>query len=192
MSSRNINDSSSSNAPRSVTFENPSPIVFTPQSSPPTRSSSVTRERGVISTQNGLSDLQPIELEERLDEGESDQEDMDTRRPPFHRPTDGRSAQPLLGKEDEERGRGGYDQLAEPLRRPSTISRRSMRSRSPDALARLATRKKYTYAAFFLVLSLISFTVQTETANYITQVLGWKKSYCMLYVEPDFHYYCFH
>ena len=55
-----------------------------------------------------------------------------------------------------------------------------MRSRSPDTQARLATRKKYTYAAFFLGLSLISFVVQTETAVYIQHELGWNKAYCML------------
>jgi len=55
-----------------------------------------------------------------------------------------------------------------------------MRSRSPDTQAKLAARKKYTYAAFFLVLSLIAFTVQTETAEYIQHDLGWNKAYCML------------
>jgi len=56
-----------------------------------------------------------------------------------------------------------------------------MRSRSPDTQAKLATRKKYTYAAFFLGLSLVSFVIQTETAVYIQHELGWNKAYCMLY-----------
>lgn len=43
-----------------------------------------------------------------------------------------------------------------------------------------ATRTKYTYAALCLVLSLISFTVQTETAVHIQHVLGWNKAYCMM------------
>jgi len=30
---------------------------------------------------------------------------------------------------------------------------------------------------------LISFAVQTETAVYIQHNLGWKKAYCMLYVD---------
>ena len=47
-------------------------------------------------------------------------------------------------------------------------------------VARHATRKRYTYAAFFLVLSLISFAVQTETAVYIQSQLHWNKAYCML------------
>lgn len=55
-----------------------------------------------------------------------------------------------------------------------------MRSRSPDTQAKLATRKKYTYAAFFLGLSLVSFVVQTETAVYIQHELEWDKAYCML------------
>jgi hypothetical protein len=59
-----------------------------------------------------------------------------------------------------------------------------MRSRSPDTQAKLATRKKYTYAAFFLGLSLVSFVVQTETAVYIQHELGWNKAYCMLFVYP--------
>jgi hypothetical protein len=55
-----------------------------------------------------------------------------------------------------------------------------MRSRSPNTLAMLDTRKRYIYAAFFLVLSMIGFTVQTETAVYIQHELGWNKAYCML------------
>jgi hypothetical protein len=86
-----------------------------------------------------------------------------------------------LHKDDEERGRMGYDAPPDPLDRPPQFSRRStMRSRSPDTQAKLATRKKYTYAAFFLGLSLISFVVQTETAVYIQHELGWNKAYCML------------
>ncbi|KAK0619081.1 hypothetical protein B0T14DRAFT_565973 [Immersiella caudata] len=57
-----------------------------------------------------------------------------------------------------------------------------MRSRSPGTNARLAAKKKYTYAAFFLVASLVSFTVQTELAAYVQNGLGWDKAYCMLYL----------
>lgn len=106
---------------------------------------------------------------------------MGDRRPALHRPTDGRSHTPLLHKDDDERGRTGYDASPDLLDRPPTFSRRStMRSRSPDTQAKLATRKKYTYAAFFLGLSLVSFVVQTETAVYIQHELGWNKAYCML------------
>ncbi|ETN38216.1 uncharacterized protein HMPREF1541_06247 [Cyphellophora europaea CBS 101466] len=44
------------------------------------------------------------------------------------------------------------------------------------------TRRKYYYAAFFLVVSLISFVVQTETAVYIQHELKWDKAYCMLWL----------
>ena len=99
-------------------------------------------------------------------------------RPPMHRPTDGRSHLPLL---KEERGRPSYD--GEANMRPGVITRRStFRSRSPDMAGASATKKKYTYAAFFLMLSLISFVIQTETAVYIQHDLGWKKAYCMLWV----------
>jgi drug/metabolite transporter (DMT)-like permease len=57
-----------------------------------------------------------------------------------------------------------------------------MRSRSPATNARLAARKKYTYATFFLIVSLVSFTVQTELAAYVQRDLGWDKAYCMLYL----------
>jgi hypothetical protein len=107
-------------------------------------------------------------------------DEMGDRRPPLHRPTDGRSHQPLLHKDDEDRGRMGYDSPHVPPERPVFSRRSTMRSRSPDTQAKLATRKKYTYAAFFLGLSLVSFVVQTETAVYIQHVLGWDKAYCML------------
>ncbi|CAG8972211.1 hypothetical protein HYALB_00010990 [Hymenoscyphus albidus] len=126
----------------------------------------------------------PLEVDEFSDFGD-DFEDMDDRRPPLHRPTDGRSHQPLLRRDDGddvERGRAGYSS-PDPSIRPPFLSRRStMRSRSPDTQAKLATRKKYTYAAFFLGLSLVSFVVQTETAVYIQSELGWNKAYCMLYL----------
>jgi hypothetical protein len=58
--------------------------------------------------------------------------------------------------------------------------RSTFRSRSPEYDAKNATLRKYVIAAFFLILSLISFTVQTQTAVYIQQELGWNKPYCML------------
>lgn len=65
---------------------------------------------------------------------------------------------------------------------PALTHRRSARFRERDseALAKAATRKRYTYAACFLAVSLVSFAVQTETAVYIQHNLGWKKAYCML------------
>lgn len=67
-------------------------------------------------------------------------------------------------------------------RRTAFSRRTSLRSRSPKTNARLAARKKYTYAAVFLVISLISFCVQTELAAYVQHDLGWNKAYCMLYL----------
>jgi hypothetical protein len=89
----------------------------------------------------------------------------------------GRSSQnlPLLAGDKQ----GDYDEESAPTHtRPSRF-----RERDSEALAKQATRKRYTYAACFLVVSLISFAVQTETAVYIQHNLGWKKAYCMLYVE---------
>lgn len=104
-----------------------------------------------------------------------EEEDIMSDRPAMHRPTDGRSHMPLL---KEDRGRPSYDNGNQ---RPAPPSRRStFRSRSPDMVGSSETRKKYTYAAFFLGLSLISFVIQTETAVYIQHELGWKKPYCML------------
>ena len=106
-----------------------------------------------------------------------DEEDEMAERPPLHRPTDGRSHQPLL---KDERGRPSYDS-PHGSARPAFAARRStFRSRSPDLNTGSATRRKYTYAAFFLLLSLISFVIQTETAMYIQRDLGWNKAYCML------------
>jgi hypothetical protein len=124
----------------------------------------------------------PLEEDDFSDFG-SDFEEMDDRRPAVHRPTDGRSHQPLLrqDEDDMERGRPSYSSPDPPSERPPLFTRRStMRSRSPDTQAKLETRKKYTYAAFFLGLSLITFVIQTETAVYIQSELGWNKAYCML------------
>ncbi|KAJ9632166.1 hypothetical protein H2203_000569 [Taxawa tesnikishii (nom. ined.)] len=75
----------------------------------------------------------------------------------------------------------GYES---PPNGPSLTQRRStyFHERDPVADARSATKRKYTYAAAFLILSLISFTVQTETAVYIQHTLKWNKAYCMLYM----------
>ncbi|KAM3562694.1 hypothetical protein ARSEF4850_002669 [Beauveria asiatica] len=64
------------------------------------------------------------------------------------------------------------------------LSRRStaMRSRSPRGFAaEQAARKKYTYALFFLVVSLVAFCLQTELSAHIQHDLGWDKAYCMMY-----------
>ena len=73
-----------------------------------------------------------------------------------------------------------------PMPPPRRTTTSGLRSRSPTTLssaaAHLEARRKYTYAAFFLVVSLVSFTVQTELASYIQHDLGWNKAYCMLYL----------
>lgn len=110
------------------------------------------------------------------DHEEEEEATMDTR-PPFHRPSDGRSQVPLLKDEP------GRSTFSEPNGRPTFTTRRStFRNRSPDmeASAAAATKKKYIYASFFLALSLVAFVVQTETAKYIQNQLGWKKPYAML------------
>jgi drug/metabolite transporter (DMT)-like permease len=112
------------------------------------------------------------------------------------RPSDHRTALPLLhdNSSDDDlphsRGRPSHIRPRSPLP-PSSVSpkpathfsrRSTLRSRFPTTnTARLAARKKYTYAAIFLVVSLVAFTIQTELAAYIQGELGWNKAYCMLY-----------
>ncbi|KAK0387385.1 hypothetical protein NLU13_5697 [Sarocladium strictum] len=120
--------------------------------------------------------------------------DPNVRRKGYLRASEGRSGTPLLSKPgeddiegmagtDEGRGRSDGAEFHPLMTARPTFSRRStMRSRSPkDEAAARATRKKYTYAAFFLVLSLISFCVQTELSAHIQHDLGWDKAYCMMY-----------
>lgn len=97
-------------------------------------------------------------------------------RPPFHRPTDGKSQTPLL---NSSRSNSGHDDA---LTRPSLVQRKSsvFHERDPDVSTKEATRQRYIYATFFLVLSLFSFVIQTETAVYIQHNLHWNKAYCML------------
>jgi hypothetical protein len=102
--------------------------------------------------------------------GKSERKNVHFEEPPS--PTsDGRSLSPLLGsrKHDDE---GTESALSR--------STHTFHERDPVAQAHLETRKRYTYAAIFLALSLVSFTVQTETAVYIQHELKWEKPYCML------------
>ena len=112
------------------------------------------------------------------DEDEEGMADKESR-PQFHRPTNGRSSAPLL---KDEGGRISYDSPNSDARPTPMVRKATFRSRSPDLEGSTATRRKYIYAAFFLILSLISFVIQTETAVYIQDELKWKKAYCMLYV----------
>lgn len=114
----------------------------------------------------------------------SDAEDM-SGRPSLHRPTGGLSNSnlPLLNEDKQGRGRTDKHDSTGSRRPPFTSRRDTFRSRSPKfAKPEDQTRKKYIYAAFFLILSLISFVVQTETAVYIQHELHWNKAYCMLWL----------
>lgn len=119
-------------------------------------------------------------------------------RPDFGRPSDGKAGTPLLYKADDnddnavandvERGRSVDDDSLTTLTVPGStrpaLSRRStMRGHSPRGIAAEQTaRKKYTYAAFFLCVSLVTFCVQTELSAYIQRELHWHRPYCMMYL----------
>lgn len=129
--------------------------------------------------QRGRQTFRTGEEEEDIDawgELSPTEEDMPSDlRLPMHRPHDGSKShnQPLLS--------GGDKQSDSSPVRPALGRRRStFKERDPERAAKAATRKKYTYAGCFLLLSLISFTVQTETAVYIQHTLKWNKAYCML------------
>ena len=84
---------------------------------------------------------------------------------------------------DDPRGRKTHHSLLQPssYAGPSGL----LRSRSPSPSPYVTSgeaRKRYTLAAIFLIVSLVSFTVQTELAAHIQHVLGWDKAYCMLYM----------
>lgn len=104
-------------------------------------------------------------------------------RPHLHRPTESRASAPLLKGEGS---RTSYDAPNGSARPPFVTRKSTFRSRSPDLEGSKATKKKYTYAAFFLGVSLVSFVIQTETAVYIQDELKWKKAYCMLYATTPF------
>ncbi|KAF1823799.1 uncharacterized protein K489DRAFT_318242 [Dissoconium aciculare CBS 342.82] len=85
--------------------------------------------------------------------------------------------QPLLAGDKPQR-------YASPSRsRNASRTRQSsrFRERESQTATRDDTRTRYTYAAIFLVISLITFAIQTETAVYIQHTLKWNKAYCMLY-----------
>lgn len=74
-------------------------------------------------------------------------------------------------------GSSGSERLA------TSVPRMDFSSHSPRyAEVKDQTRKKYTLAAICLIVSLVSFVVQTETAVYIQHELHWNKAYCMLWL----------
>lgn len=181
------------------------------------RSVTFDQEDSTFNAQNSTAESRPPPDTEYTTRRASNQEglddtddDMDERRPPFHRHNDGKSEEALLfahSKEDTRATRrASTNNSRSPSRRNSrhsadslglddrfgrrshdglrpTFSRSStMRSQSPGRVERALkeTRRTYMYAGFFLVLSLISFVIQTETAVYIQHELGWSKAYAML------------
>lgn len=166
------------------------PTINTPSSSPsyvsrspqrrdsPPLSREPSRHRASSRPPSSLTNTGLSTAEQgHVSDSDLDEEEMTDARPPFHRPTDGRSQIPLL---KDEHGRPSYDSPDGSMR-PAIAARHStFRSRSPDAEGSTSVKKRYTYAAFFLVVSLISFVVQTETAVYIQKDLGWHKPYAML------------
>lgn len=102
--------------------------------------------------------------------------------PPAHSEMDGRLHQPLLKDDQQGDLPGGGLTNAAPEARPGRhhTRRPTFRSRSPQYVAEHDTRRKYIIASGFLLLSLASFVVQTETAVYIQHELHWDKPYCML------------
>ncbi|KAL8769606.1 MAG: hypothetical protein Q9209_004403 [Squamulea sp. 1 TL-2023] len=156
-----------------IALRGPSPLrsVVFDKTASSSRRDSVSSDAG--SLEKGWDNRSSISGHEEEEEGM-----MDTR-PPLHRPTDGRSQVPLL---KDERGRSDVS-ISNGSARPTFAARRStFRSRSPDMEGSAVTKKKYLYAGFFLLLSLIAFVVQTETASYIQKKLGWHKPYAMLYL----------
>lgn len=91
------------------------------------------------------------------------------------------SQQPLLKDNDPPRESNTFAEAGDSLLERPQLSRRStFRSLTPNAEEKNLTRRKYVLASGFLLLSLVSFVIQTETAVYIQHDLGWDKPYCML------------
>lgn len=106
-----------------------------------------------------------------------DWDDHDAEMPSDLRPDLGESGghrAPLLGGHAKDEDEGADEGLSR--------STHTFHERDPQSQAHYETRRKYTYAAITLALSLVSFTVQTETAVYIQHQLKWEKPYCMLYM----------
>ena len=149
--------------------------------------------------EDGLNDSDSISLK-----------DIMASRPLYNHPNEARSATPLLVSENspssDDRGRprseyGGhspsahvwpqtspppsYSRSQSPHTRHSFSARQALRPVSPTALAGAATssvRRKWIIAGIFLVVSLVSFCVQTELAKVVQTDMGWDKAYCMLYL----------
>jgi hypothetical protein len=128
-----------------------------------------------------LSEARVSSTPDAVRDSQDSDDEMAANRPPFHRPSDGRLQQPLLKDDHHRRSRSSFGNGDTEGRSMLHHTRRpTVRSKIPELDAAQATRKKYMIASGFLLLSLASFVVQTETASYIQNDLGWKKPYCML------------
>lgn len=157
---------------------NRSQLPPSPSSAPSTLSGFSLSQESLVKDVPSFSTQDQPHISKSESDIDEDDEDMTGSRPNMHRPTEGRSHQPLLNEETLDRP--SYDAPNGSARPPFVTRSSTFRSRDLDREGKSATRKKYTYAAFFLLLSLVSFTIQTETAVYIQQKLGWQKAYCML------------
>lgn len=84
--------------------------------------------------------------------------------------------QPLLSGDKQ----NGYESPSRSRNASANRQTSRFRERESDMAAKDDTRTRYTYAAIFLMISLVTFAVQTETAVYIQHSLEWNKAYCML------------
>ncbi|KAF2162249.1 hypothetical protein M409DRAFT_69178 [Zasmidium cellare ATCC 36951] len=123
--------------------------------------------------EDGDSDFENWGEEEASQAWHSDMpSDLRPQRPSVHR-AGSQQHQPLLAGDKN----GEY----EPPGRSGGRSTRFRERDPPEVEPKNDTRKRYTLAGAFLLVSLISFAVQTETAVYIQHDLNWTKPYCMLY-----------
>ncbi|KAL2427290.1 hypothetical protein ABEF95_011192 [Exophiala dermatitidis] len=172
-------------------------IVFTPSGTesplpsligPPKPSVRPKSPLGLSLTPSTVRDRLPpdrqqerIHFDEERDSGSSD--DEMAVKPSMHRPSGPQAHLPLLGEDKVFRGRPQSPRLPGRSRSPFASRRSTFRSRSPTYVQpEDVVRRKYIYASFFLILSLVSFVVQTETAVYIQHELKWDKAYCMMYL----------
>ncbi|RMZ91673.1 hypothetical protein DV736_g1112, partial [Chaetothyriales sp. CBS 134916] len=152
------------------------------QSSPsPLRIASLPDVKRPLSPEQQGAGRQQIRFQDEFDDGSGPVDsDMAERRkgPRDHANT------PLLESDASDlRGRPVSYETDRAAPSSGRVHRSAFRSASPTyATPPNLTRRKYIYAAFFLLLSLISFVVQTETAVYIQHELKWDKAYCMLWL----------
>ncbi|TQS37654.1 hypothetical protein Golomagni_01864 [Golovinomyces magnicellulatus] len=136
--------------------------------------------------------LSSVDLSDFSGSDVSDSDKMVINSSSYREITKAKSNELLLARNGDEEGEGidHHDEessVAEfsnhvHLRRSSTLTSSSNSEFiNPDKFDKLEAYTKYKYAAFFLLLSLISFVIQTETAVYVQHELGWNKPYCMLY-----------